>query len=294
MGRQRDVRRSRRCRFLPRSGRPGEEELAELRFAKGLLENPGFTARMTSLLGGPIEKGMKMLPPDWNTSLNKSVRRALFKSLEVAVASLGAKQPQRDSDWLHKVMVGASGAIGGAFGLASVAVELPISTTFMLRSIADIARSEGHDLESASVKLACLEVFALGGTSKSDDASESGYWAIRTALAKAISEAAAFVAQRGTLQQSAPAVVRLITAIAGRFGVIVSEQIAAKAVPSPVNIIRPAARSACGRTSAHRHSRASRASCRRRSASGGPCRSCRCSDRGSRRHPTDPCRRHPA
>ena len=28
----------------------------------------------------PIEKGMKMLPPDWNVSLNKSVRRALLPS----------------------------------------------------------------------------------------------------------------------------------------------------------------------------------------------------------------------
>ena len=55
------------------------EELAELRFAKGLLENPGFTARMTHFLGSPIEKGMKMLPPGWNDSLNKSVRRALYR-----------------------------------------------------------------------------------------------------------------------------------------------------------------------------------------------------------------------
>src|SRR5688500_13610609 len=101
------------------------EALAEVRFAKGSLENHSFTARLTSILGGPIEKGMKMLPPDWNVSLNKSVRRALFKSLEVAVATLGAKQPAKESDWLHKIMVGASGAIGGAFGLASVAVELP-------------------------------------------------------------------------------------------------------------------------------------------------------------------------
>src|SRR5437867_2755624 len=84
-----------------------------------------------------------------------------------------------------------------------------------------------HDLRSASVKLACLEVFALGGPSKADDASESGYWAIRAALAKAISEAAAYVTQRGTIERSAPAVVRLVTAIAARFGVIVSEQVAA-------------------------------------------------------------------
>jgi hypothetical protein len=101
----------------------------------------------------------------------------------------------------------------------------------MLRSIADIARSEGHDLQSASVKLACLEVFALGGRSKADDASESGYWAIRAALAKAVSEAAAFMAQRGALEQSAPVIVRFIGAIAARFGIIVSEQVAAKAVP---------------------------------------------------------------
>jgi hypothetical protein len=86
-------------------------------------------------------------------------------------------------------------------------------------------------LRSASVKLACLEVFALGGKTKSDDASESGYWAIRAALAKAISEAATYMAERGVIERSAPAVVRLVTAIAGRFGVIVSEQVAAKAVP---------------------------------------------------------------
>ena len=101
--------------------------------------------------------------------------------------------------------------------MAALPIELPLSTTFMLRSIADIARSAGHDLRSASVKLACLEVFALGGRSKADDASESGYWAIRAALAKAISEAAAYMAER--------------SAIAARFGVIVSEQVAAKAVP---------------------------------------------------------------
>jgi hypothetical protein len=207
------------------------EELAELRFAKGLLENPGLTARLTSLLGTPLEKGMKMLPPDWNVSLNKSVRRALFKSLEVAVATLGAKQPARDSDWLHKVMVGASGAIGGAFGLASVAVELPISTTIMLRSVADIARSEGFDVSAIETKLNCLEVFALGGRAKSDDGSESGYWTVRAALGQALSDAATHIGRRGIIDKSAPAVARFISAIASRFGVVVSEQAAAKALP---------------------------------------------------------------
>ena len=101
----------------------------------------------------------------------------------------------------------------------------------MLRSIADIARTEGHSLEDIDTKLNCLEVFALGGRSKSDDASESSYWAVRTALSRAVSEAASYFAEKGILEKSAPAVARLVATIASRFGVVVSEQVAAKAVP---------------------------------------------------------------
>jgi len=38
-------------------------------------------------------------------------------------------------------MVLVSGAVGGFFGLPGLIVELPISTTLMLRSIADIAEA---------------------------------------------------------------------------------------------------------------------------------------------------------
>jgi hypothetical protein len=207
------------------------KDLQDLRQAKSLLENPGLAVRLANLVGTPIEKGFKLLPQGWTDAVHSAARGALMRALDVAVASLGKRPRTLASEKLHKILVGASGGLGGAFGLAALPVELPVSTTFMLRSIADIARSEGHDLRSASVKLACLEVFALGGPSKSDDASESGYWAIRAALAKAISEALSYAAQRGTLERSAPAVVRLVTAIAARFGVIVSEQVAAKAVP---------------------------------------------------------------
>src|ERR1041384_1898882 len=207
------------------------EELAELRYAKTLLENPGLTARMANVIGSPIEKGIKLLPPDWNENLNKAVRRALFRALQVAVASLGEKGQQRSSDWLHKVLVGASGTVGGAFGLASVAFELSISTTIMLRSIAEISRSEGFDISSVETKLNCLEVFALGGRSKADDAAESSYWAVRAALGQAISDAAAHISRRGVVERTAPAIARLLSAVASRFGVVVSEQAAAKAIP---------------------------------------------------------------
>ena len=47
----------------------------------------------------------------------------------------------------------------------------------MLRSIADIARSENEDIFSVESKIACIEVFAFGGPGRADDASESGYFA---------------------------------------------------------------------------------------------------------------------
>lgn len=210
------------------------EELDELQFAANLLENPGLAARLAGLVGAPIEKGMRHLPPDWHDELNKMVRRALFQSLQVAVASLGQSDPKvraTSSDWLHKVLVGASGTLGGAFGLASLAFELPVSTTIMLRSIADIARSEGFDIKAVETKLNCLEVFALGGRSASDDAADTAYWTVRAALGQALREAAGVIGSRGVVDRSAPAIARFITAIAARFGAVVSEQAAAKAIP---------------------------------------------------------------
>jgi hypothetical protein len=101
----------------------------------------------------------------------------------------------------------------------------------MLRSIADIARSEGEDIRDVRGQLACLEVFALGGYTNADDAAETGYFAIRSALASSVTEAARYLAQKGLLDKSAPALVRFISAIAARFGVVVSEKVAAMAVP---------------------------------------------------------------
>ena len=95
----------------------------------------------------------------------------------------------------------ANNALANHPDLAALPVELPVSTTIMLRSIADIARSEGEDLSDPETALACVEVFALGGRPGSADASESGYFAVRGMLAKTVTEAARFVAERGLLRK---------------------------------------------------------------------------------------------
>ena len=208
-----------------------KEHRAELRYASQLLEKPSLAAKLTDKVGAPLEKGMSLLPENWSQTIQEAVSTSLHKALEVAVKSLGENRgPTRER--FHTLAVITAGATGGAFGLPGLLVELPISTTIIFRSIADIARGEGEEIKSMETKLACLEVFALGSRSKSDDAGETGYFVVRSALAQSVSEAARYIAHRGMAEKGAPALVRLISAVASRFGIAVSEKAAAMAVPA--------------------------------------------------------------
>jgi len=209
-----------------------DEHIDELRRAKALLENPNIAAKITNLLGIPIEKGFELLPAGWSEAVSTGTKAALEKALDFAVYTMHSQDHSASSNFVHKLLVAASGAGGGAFGLPALPIELPISTVIMLRSIADIARSEGEDIKSAESRLSCLEVFALGGSSKKDDASETGYFAARAALSKAISDAAQYIAEKSMIEEGTPVIVRLIALIAARFKIIVSEKIAAQAIPA--------------------------------------------------------------
>nr|WP_283099456.1 EcsC family protein [Pseudomonas sp. MWU15-20650] len=66
-------------------------------------------------------------------------------------------------------------------------LELPVSTTFMMCSVADVALNEGFDLSDFATKQACIEVFAMGGPSQADDATETGYYATRSFTTEACS-----------------------------------------------------------------------------------------------------------
>ena len=210
-----------------------KSELEDLGRAKRLLETPGIAMRLSSLAGAPVEKGLSMLPSRAQRAIHAATEKALMAALSVAIRSLGGTAGgTKSSDRMHRVAVATSGAIGGAFGLAALGVELPISTTLILRSIADIAASEGENPKHLDTQLACLTVFALGSPKdRRDDAAESGYFAARTALAGAVSEATKHLAQKGLTKGGGPALVRLIGLITARFGIVVSEKTAAQLVP---------------------------------------------------------------
>ncbi len=211
--------------FLP------PDDLADLRRARALLSSPGVAVRFANLIGAPIEQGLQHLPATATRIIQSATRTALRQALRVALVSLGRDDKPKPDNRFHKILAGTSGALGGAFGFPALPLELPVSTTLILRSIAQIAASEGHNLRNLETRLACIEVFALGGDTSSDNAAETSYWMIRAALTKVVSEAAGVLAGRTAAAETAPIALRFISAVAARFGVVVSQQAAAKAVP---------------------------------------------------------------
>lgn len=208
-----------------------ESDIDELRKAKAMLENPGLAAKISSFIGTPVEKGFERLPANWKESIGEVTKDSLMYALRGALLTMNDAPSTESYSKLHAAATTVSGIASGAFGLPGLAVDLPLSTMVMLRSIADIARANGETLSDAETQVACLEVFAMGGPSKSDDAAESGYFAVRTALANAVTEAAKFLAQKTISDEGAPALVRLIAIIASSFSVQVSQKAASMAVP---------------------------------------------------------------
>jgi hypothetical protein len=209
-------------------------ETADLKVLAGAveaLENPTWAARIVNLVGMPIEAATKLLPRSAGALVSRGTTAAIRKALVTAVTTMGKRSHGAPSLWLHRAAVAGSGGVGGFFGLPGLAVELPVSTVLMLRSIADIARSEGEDLADVEARLACLQVFALGGANSADDGADTAYYATRLGLARALGEAAEHIAARGLADEGAPVIARLVARIAARFDVVVSEKVAAQAVP---------------------------------------------------------------
>ena len=179
-------------------------EIEELRRAKRLLESPGLAARVANVIGMPMEEGFKRLPEGWQQKVSDATQAALLKGLGYSISTLGEKDFRGSQDWMHKLMISASGAVGGAFGLPALPIELPLSTCIILRSVADIAKNEDHDLSRLTVRLSCLRGSRPRRAEHEDDSTESGYWAVRIALAKLISEAAAYLAEKGMAAKTPP------------------------------------------------------------------------------------------
>jgi hypothetical protein len=215
---------------------PEQESLApedRVRLARAitLLEKNNLVTMLARVVGRPVNSIVASLPNFVSETILNASKQAILQCLRIAI------KPRKPQSLLaiagnHPVLVsGIAGAVGGFAGLAGLAAELPVTTVVMFQSITKIAAAEGEDLSRPEVRLACLEVFALSTDGRGPAAQESGYYAARDALAKSADKAASYVLLRSTSLEAGPAVVELVSAIAPRFGLLVSQEVAATAIP---------------------------------------------------------------
>jgi hypothetical protein len=194
------------------------------------LERQDFASRLADYAGKPITRVMRLMPKAGSDRINKIIEAAILKSLNIAIRSIESGSRRPPAHRAASVLAGISGGVGGFFGMAALPIELPVTTTLMLRAIADIARHHGEDLSTIEARLACVEVFALGAPETSSRA-DFGYYASRALIGRLATDATAVLLERGAVNLSAPAVSSLVTEIATRFGVVVTERSAVSALP---------------------------------------------------------------
>ena len=204
---------------------------AALHTAKKMLATPGTAARLINAMSIPVAKGLALIPAPGLRLVGRITQAVVERALTAATRTLRAGQRRPAARGRHTLAVVLSGAAAGAFGLPALALELPLSTAVMLRSIAAIARREGHDPQDPRVRLECVQVFALGGPASRTSGPETGYFAVRAGLARSVAEAARHMTGQAVGTQSAPALVRFITQVTARFGLVVSDKVVAQAIP---------------------------------------------------------------
>lgn len=217
------------------------------------LENPNFLARVTQILGRPLERGIAALPEKTKDLINQATDKALQSALKVALRSLGDQKdthsfPHDFADSLeqstssrlkHGFATGVTGAVGGFFGLPALPLELPLTTTLILRSVARIADDFGANLNDRKVQMDCLFIFAMGTPQdKPQLVNGSQYYSTRLMFSSMTKEALAFMATRTTqdileliTRDTAPILARFLAQVAARFQIVVTDKFVAQAVP---------------------------------------------------------------
>ena len=161
-----------------------QKDWEDLQKAKQLLEKKSLAMKLEQVVGKPIELVVKNLPFVLQNIIKDVSKASIEKATHLVLYTMKKESREKKASIkLHRFLVTASGCVGGFFGGLGMVFEIPISTCLMIRSIADIARSEGEDLTTPETRLACVEVLAFGGIGGSQDCSDvQEYFAIRKAF----------------------------------------------------------------------------------------------------------------
>lgn len=223
------------------------DDLQFLQDAAMFFADPGLIAKSLAWAGTPAESLQKRIPEKGRIAISAMTERAIRKAIRVAVRTIptqrevvNREKESRLSSRLHRGLASFTGALGGVFGLASLAIELPITTVLILRGISDQARLYGHDLNDLEIRLECLMVFTIGvpeTEALADPAMKEGksihrYFMTRAAFVGVLRESAAIAGALTTKNLvSGPTLSKLVAKMAEKFQVRVSQKFLAESVP---------------------------------------------------------------
>lgn len=205
----------------------------------------GLLIRAANAVGKPVEMLVAKLPQGVAEGIARTTQTALLQALKAALKTTPkdgrsedfgeAEASSRMAKWRHTALTTGTGAVSGFFGGMALFVELPVTTTIMLRQIAVTAQNYGEDVTSLAGQLECLNVFALSGAS---EIKEAGYYATRASLNKYMSSATEWAAKktvsdvaRAVSKGDAPMVFQMLLKIAERFELVVTEKALLQAIP---------------------------------------------------------------
>lgn len=184
---------------------------AELdRLARKYRAAGGLGVQLLTHLGGQAENLLDRLPAPVRDNLNGATERALHVAMSAAETSRASVPDQKS--WVNTAVSTAMGAAGGFGGLPSALVELPVTTTILLRAIQGVAAEHGFDPAAQNVKFDCLQVFSAAGPLGHDDGADLGFVSIRLTL-------------------SGGAVQKLIATVAPRLAAVLGQKLATQTIP---------------------------------------------------------------
>ena len=170
----------------------------------------GLGVQILSLLGGKAETLLDRLPAPVKSRLHEATESALKLAMAAALKSRAAVPDQ--PDWLERAMSTALGAAGGLGGLPTALVELPATTTLLLRIIQGVAHENGFDTGAENVRIDCIRVFAAAGPLAMDDGADLAFLTLRVTLTG------------GAMQ-------KLITTVAPKLAIVLGQKLATQTVP---------------------------------------------------------------
>lgn len=194
---------------------PAAELAAELdRLAGRARMANGGLMRAVAWFGGLIENRLEALPDPVKDAVEAATEAALLRACGLAGRVAAHPLAPDLGRHGHLAAVIATGAAGGAGGIASTIPELFVTVPVLFGAIQRVARAAGFDPQDEAIRRECLMVFAMGlpGDAR-DDGINTGFLAARVMI-------------RGTTMQG------IIAMVAPRLAALLSQKLAAQAVPA--------------------------------------------------------------